>query len=147
MSRIVLADVRTPAFCVIVASWLSLGGALATAQTLQFAAVASGAAHPSQGHLFVLGEVCDAITADGGVAVDSGVVPILFSPLLTGDMNCDGSLDFFDIDPFLLALFDPPGYSAAFPNCDLAAADVNGDGSVDFFDIDPFLTCLFAGPC
>jgi hypothetical protein len=42
------------------------------------------------------------------------------------------------------ALFDPPGYAAAFPNCDRNLADVNADGVVDFFDIDPFLTCLFS---
>lgn len=59
-----------------------------------------------------------------------------------GDVNCDGSVDFFDIDPFLLALFDPQAYAAAFPGCE--NADVSRDGSVDFFDIDPFLQCLFA---
>ncbi len=62
---------------------------------------------------------------------------------LRGDVNCDGVVDFFDIDPFLLALFDPPAYAAAYPGCD--NGDVNGDGGVDFFDIDPFLTCLFSG--
>jgi hypothetical protein len=61
-----------------------------------------------------------------------------------GDTNCDGSIDFFDIDPFLLALFDPTGYSAAYPACaPLGTADVNNDGNVDFFDIDPFLNVLF----
>ena len=45
-----------------------------------------------------------------------------------------------------LALFDPPGYAVAFPDCDIDSADVNGDGNVDSFDIDPFLTCLF-GSC
>jgi hypothetical protein len=48
-------------------------------------------------------------------------------------------VDFFDIDPFLLALFDPLGASAV-QRC---AADVNRDGAVDFFDIDPFLAALF----
>ncbi len=60
-----------------------------------------------------------------------------------GDANCDGSVDFFDIDPFLLALFDPSAYAAAHPGCD--NGDVNRDGNVDFFDIDPFLACLFGG--
>ncbi len=61
------------------------------------------------------------------------------------DMNCDGVVDFFDIDPFLLALFDPTGYDAAYPDCDRFNADVNNDGGVDFFDIDPFVACLFGG--
>ena len=64
-----------------------------------------------------------------------------------GDINCDGSIDFFDIDPFLLALFDETAYEDTYPNCDLSNADANDDGSVDFFDIDPFLACLFAGAC
>ncbi len=68
-----------------------------------------------------------------------------------GDANCDGTVDFFDIDPFLLALFDQPTYLAS--GCSggaccagsICAVDVDGSGVVDFFDIDPFLTCLFAG--
>lgn len=59
------------------------------------------------------------------------------------DTNCDGSVDFFDVDPFLLALFDPLAYEIAFPECERRSADVSADGRVDFFDIDPFLTCLF----
>ncbi len=61
------------------------------------------------------------------------------------DVNCDGSVDFFDIDAFLLALFDPTGYATAYPGCSILSADVSGDGSVDFFDIDPFVNCLFVG--
>ena len=55
-------------------------------------------------------------------------------------------IDFFDIDPFLMALFDPAGYATAYPDCDVSTADVSGSGTVDFFDIDPFLECLF-GAC
>jgi type 1 glutamine amidotransferase len=63
----------------------------------------------------------------------------------SADANCDGSVDFFDIDPFLLALFDAAGYALQYPDCGLSSADVNWDGRVDFFDIDPFLGCLFGG--
>ena len=65
--------------------------------------------------------------------------------ILRGDTNCDGGLDFFDIDPFILAPFDPSGYAAAHPTCDLDSADLNADSAVNFFDIDPFVDCLFAG--
>ena len=61
---------------------------------------------------------------------------------LLGDMNCDGSVDFFDIDGFVLAVTDPAGYEAAFPDCDIMNADCNGDGSVDFFDIDAFVALV-----
>jgi hypothetical protein len=53
------------------------------------------------------------------------------------DMNCDGQIDTFDIEPFLDLLFgggDP---------CDECTGDVNGDGDINAFDIEPFLACLF----
>ena len=59
-----------------------------------------------------------------------------------GDMNCDGSVDFFDIDGFVLAVTDPAAYEAAFPDCEIMNADCNGDGAVDFFDIDPFVELI-----
>src|SRR5205823_6441154 len=45
------------------------------------------------------------------------------------DVNCDGRVNNFDIDPFVLALTDPAGYQAAFPNCPIVNADANGDGA------------------
>jgi hypothetical protein len=60
-----------------------------------------------------------------------------------GDMNCNGIIDFFDIDPFLLELFTPAAYASAYPQCDPSNADLSLDGTVDFFDIDPFLDVLF----
>ncbi len=56
-----------------------------------------------------------------------------------GDLNCDGVVDFFDIDHFVQALMDPVGYQMSHPYCHLEYADMNGDGEVDFFDIDPFV--------
>jgi len=61
---------------------------------------------------------------------------------LRGDLNCDSVVNNFDIDPFVLALTDPAGYQAAFPNCFRMLADCNGDGVVDNFDIDPFVDLL-----
>jgi hypothetical protein len=59
-----------------------------------------------------------------------------------GDLNCDGLVNNFDIDPFVLALTNPAGYAAAFPNCDINQGDINGDNAVNNFDIDPFVACL-----
>jgi len=64
------------------------------------------------------------------------------APTKPGDMNCDGVVNNFDIDPFVLALTDPNGYKAKFPNCNIMNGDVNGDGKVDNFDIDPFVKLL-----
>ena len=62
-----------------------------------------------------------------------------------GDLNCDGLLNAFDIDPFVLALTDPATYSQLYSNCDYMLADCNGDGSVNAFDIDPFVLLLTGG--
>jgi hypothetical protein len=63
-----------------------------------------------------------------------------------GDLNCDGAVDFGDINPFVLTLTDPAGYALAFPNCDIMLADINGDGSVGFGDINPFVALLTGMP-
>lgn len=62
-----------------------------------------------------------------------------------GDMNCDGEVNNFDIDPFVLALTDPAGYATAYPNCNILNGDVNSDGVLNNFDIDPFVL-LLTGP-
>ncbi len=64
---------------------------------------------------------------------------------LTGDVNCDGRVDFDDIDPFVVALTGPLAYAAAYPDCNYWNADANGDESVDFDDIDAFVTILSGG--
>jgi len=64
------------------------------------------------------------------------------TPGMKGDLNCDGVVNNFDIDPFVLALTDPAGYKAKYPNCDIMNGDCNGDGVVDNFDIDPFVKLL-----
>jgi hypothetical protein len=55
-----------------------------------------------------------------------------------GDANCDGSINFADINPFVAAL------SGGTP-CSAANVDVNGDGAVNFADINPFVALLSAG--
>jgi hypothetical protein len=62
-----------------------------------------------------------------------------------GDLNCDGTLNGYDIDPFVLALTDPAVYAQQFPTCDYMLADLDGDGSVDGYDIDPFVLVLTGG--
>ena len=59
-----------------------------------------------------------------------------------GDLNCDGAVDAFDIDPFVLALTDPSVYGLSYPTCDYLLADLNLDGAIDAFDIDPFVQVL-----
>lgn len=62
-----------------------------------------------------------------------------------GDINCDGVVDFFDIDPLVLALSGPSAYEAEYPHCAWLNADADGNATVDFFDIDPWIARLMAG--
>ncbi|MEW6249246.1 MAG: FG-GAP-like repeat-containing protein [Planctomycetota bacterium] len=64
------------------------------------------------------------------------------SGLRPGDLNCDGAVNFDDINPFVLALSDPAGYAAAYPNCNIHNGDCNGDGVVNFDDINAFVALL-----
>lgn len=59
-----------------------------------------------------------------------------------GDLNCSGTLDNEDIDPFVLALLGEARYSAVWPNCNRYLADITQDGLIDNEDIDPFVQLL-----
>ena len=62
-----------------------------------------------------------------------------------GDANCDGSVDNFDIDAFVLALTQPGVWQTTY-SCDfLCANDCDDDGSVTNFDIDPFVDIIAGG--
>ena len=62
-----------------------------------------------------------------------------------GDLNCDGTVTFADINPFVLALSDPAGYQSTYPSCNFGNGDINADGTVNFADINPFVA-LLTGP-
>ncbi len=64
------------------------------------------------------------------------------APVLRGDLNCNGSVGFDDINPFVLRLSNPSQYFTAYPDCLDANGDINEDGTVDFADINPFVTLL-----
>lgn len=61
---------------------------------------------------------------------------------LPGDMNCDGVLSVGDIAGFVLALTDPAGYAAQYPNCSVQRADMDGNGQVSVSDIGLFVQTL-----
>jgi hypothetical protein len=97
------------------------------------------------------GEIADPRDPDAlpsGDGQEGGSATFVFEVQSTnrpGDLNCDGNVDFGDINPFVLALTNPAAYVAAFPNCDIMNGDVNGDSHVDFGDINPFVR-LLTGP-
>ena len=59
-----------------------------------------------------------------------------------GDLNCDGPVNFGDINPFVLILTNPQQWQQTFPGCPLSNGDINADGSVNFGDINPFVALL-----
>lgn len=62
--------------------------------------------------------------------------------LTPGDLNCDGVIDFGDINPFVAALSGQAGYESQYPDCEWMNADCNGDDLVDFQDINAFVALL-----
>lgn len=80
----------------------------------------------------------DEVDADYALVVSGVLVGCGFE---SADVNCDGIIDAFDIEPLIGLLFGGP------KPCSSCAGDVNGDGTVDAFDIEPFIDCLFGGVC
>ncbi len=92
--------------------------------------------------------VVSEIVLAGMVQVQGPLHPakVRFIGTLVGDMNCDGSINFADINPFVLALTNPAAYQAQYPNCYVKNADINRDTRVDFGDINPFIKRLLQQP-
>lgn len=84
-------------------------------------------------------------TLNGITVLSGGFWSGVVHGVLIADMNCDGAVNNFDIDPFVFALTDAGAYQALYPNCDILAGDINGDGAVNNFDIDPFVNLLTGG--
>src|SRR5206468_7666234 len=77
----------------------------------------------------------DASARDAGIAVNPGQV--LVRPTLTGDVNMDGKVDFFDITQLLGYKYNT-GQPASYTD-----GDLNYDGVVDFFDIVTLLSANY----
>jgi hypothetical protein len=82
----------------------------------------------------------------GSVGSDSATLTVE-PPITRGDLNCDGGVDFNDIDPFVTALISRDDYDSRYPDCNYLNADVNADGGVDFNDIDGFVDCIINNRC
>jgi hypothetical protein len=70
-------------------------------------------------------------------------------PVCIGDMNCDGQVDFADINPFVLFLTAFDVWTFQFVWCNPLNGDINQDGTYgqgSFGDINPFVDLLTNGP-
>ncbi len=62
---------------------------------------------------------------------------------LAGDTDCDGTVGFGDINPFVDAvLYGAAFFAAEYPCCLWLNADIDGNGDVGFEDINPFVDIL-----
>jgi hypothetical protein len=69
-------------------------------------------------------------------------------PHQAGDLNCDGAVDFGDINPFVLLLSNAAAWQATYPGCPMINGDINDDGvygQTSFGDINPFVALLTGG--
>jgi hypothetical protein len=70
-------------------------------------------------------------------------------PVCKGDMNCDGQIDFADINPFVQYLSSFAAWQATYPGCNAVNGDINGDGEygqTSFGDINPYVALLSSAP-
>ena len=87
-----------------------------------------------------------ACTLAGGIYKGDDV-PCTPSPCAhPGDLNCDGSVDFKDINPFVLYLSNFSDWQTTYAGCPPENGDTNGDGTYPSFrDINPFVALLSGG--
>ena len=82
-----------------------------------------------------------ALLGDGEIAFTVG------PGICTGDLNCDGQIDFGDINPFVQYLANFSAWQTTYAGCPPPNGDINGDGTYPSFDdINPFVALLSSQP-
>ncbi len=93
-------------------------------------------------------DCCDALVIQNLMGC---TCPGLVNPChCTGDMNCDGQINFSDINPFVQYMANYSLWQSLYPCCNSRNGDINGDGSYPSFkDINVFVTLIqqYSGPC
>jgi len=89
----------------------------------------------------------DCVVTNGCGSVPSDAATLSVSPAVcVGDANCDGTINWRDIDYLVAAQNDNvSAWTALFPggpSCTIANVDVNGDEHVNWRDIDPFIALM-----
>lgn len=64
-----------------------------------------------------------------------------------GDMNCDGNVNFADINPMVAAIQGKAVYQAAYPDCWWLNGDLNCDWAVNFADATLMVSCIQNAGC
>ncbi|HPM24405.1 MAG TPA: M1 family aminopeptidase [Phycisphaerae bacterium] len=77
-----------------------------------------------------------------GDGLAGGAAVATFAVYVPGDLNCDGIVNFGDVNAFVLALSNPGVWAETYPHCPARSGDVDGDGAVNFGDINPFVSLI-----
>lgn len=85
---------------------------------------------------------CPAVANAGQADTDGDGVGDVCETSILGDMNCNGVVSVGDIAGFVLAITNPAGYAAQYPDCFIYNADINGDGVISVGDIGAFVALL-----
>jgi hypothetical protein len=135
------------------------GNILQTAFSDMNPAVLSPADPRTLGGLVVNAEIVYDTNGDGvfdsTLGVDESYKVLLYMgadpglAVCVGDLNCDGQIDFKDINPFVQYLSKFNLWQSQYPGCNPLNGDINGDGVYgqgSFGDINPFVTLLASAP-
>jgi hypothetical protein len=86
------------------------------------------------------------VLTGGGFELTGGFWVVSPAPAAcVGDVNCDGQIDFADINPFVLYLSNFATWQGTYVGCNPANGDINCDGSYgegSFSDINPFVSLM-----
>jgi thiol-disulfide isomerase/thioredoxin len=101
--------------------------------------------------IFAWAQVPDGVLPNPREVYQSALAAWPLAPLpplyLLGDLNCDGSADFNDLNPFVLYVSNLSEWQATYPGCAPKNGDINDDGSYPSFeDINPFVALLTEPP-
>ncbi len=121
---------------------------LAQGLTIDWSVVAGGGGMWSAGNSLTLsgtvGQPCldTSLTMNGPTLTVTGGFWAGINPYAIGDMNCDGYLNFDDINPFVTAVVGQGDYEDQYPDCHWLNADTDHNGVVNFDDIEGFVNLL-----
>jgi hypothetical protein len=107
---------------------------------------------PTNGACCFQGSLCQVMpqllcTTEGGTFKGFGTTCDPNPCVCYGDLDCNGVVDFADINPFVLYLSNFSGWQTKYPGCPALNGDINGDGTYpDFGDINPFVALMVQSP-
>jgi len=91
-----------------------------------------------------IADPADPASLPSGNGVAGGAATLSFTVAYPrGDLNCDGVVNFSDINPFVLYLSNFPVWQTTYAGCPAVNGDIDGNGVYPSFgDINPFVTLL-----